>query len=208
MQTEPQSTAMELLDQFPATKLLKKFGFTNELLGQTRFHLRDRLLPIAQRPVHLPAALLNGWKLTEEGRPPVLSLIRDYVIYRYALIDGFCEDSHHRSEAWQHVSERLYEPLVDARIKYLDEQRAKSRLPRGRIPEIQMTMREFAMEYAQKPENRLSSPREMWPGFGEHMRFHRLDAKLVRDTYEYLDTSIAFGTFCNHVRAARKQRSQ
>jgi hypothetical protein len=205
MQTEPQSTAMELLDQFPATKSLKEFGFTNEQLGQFRFHPRDRLLPTAQRPIHLPAALLNGWKLTEEGWPPVLSLIRDYVIYRYALIEGFCEDSSHRSEAWQHVSERLYEPLVDARIKYLDEQRAKSRLPRGRIPEIGKTIREFVMEYALLPENSELNPSEMWSGFGSHMCFHRLDATLVGDTYEYLiDKSIAFGTFRNYVRAARR----
>jgi hypothetical protein len=207
MQDDTQSTAMELLNQFSATKLLKGFGFTNEQLGQIRFHLRDRLLPIAQRPLRLPAGLLDGWKLTEEGRPPVLSLIRDYVIYRYVLIDGLCEDSSHRSEAWQHVSERLYEPLVDAGIKYLDKQRAKSRLPRGRNPEIGMTMREFAMEYAQMPENQLLSPRGMWPGFGEHMRFNRLDAKLVGDSYKYLiKNSISFGTFRNYVREARKKK--
>jgi hypothetical protein len=192
-------TELERLEQYFATKMLRKFGLADPQLAAIRFSRKYRHRPFDEWPL--------TWhpSVPVETNPTIIKYMKDYASYRFALIDGPAEGDG-VSEAFSHVSETLAWPLLEDRLKYLADQKAKAKKPRGVIPEIEITMGDFAKQFARKPDSRLLSPRELWPGFGSEMASARLDPVQVGDSYEYLDDKfIAFRTFANYVRKARHE---
>jgi hypothetical protein len=191
---------LEMLERHPSTIYLRKLGLTDLHLDAMRFSRRYRDRPFEEWPLTWHPSVLV------EANPTILKYMKDYASYRFALIDGPAEGAHGVSEAFSHASETLTGRLVEDRLKYLANQKAKARKPRGVIPEIGMTIGDLAKQFARKPDNRPLTPRELWPRFGSEMNFNRLDSELVEDTYEYLDGKcISFRTFANYVRRARKE---
>jgi hypothetical protein len=141
--------------------------------------------------------------------PKLPSLMRRYAVLKFALVDGPAEHSPHVSEAFALISNEQVAGLAAEGLAYFSRQKKAAQKPRGYIPEIGMTMREFVMEYALCGESQLLSPLKLWSGFGQHFGWKAgLDIAMKGESYHYLDDkSLAYGTFRNYVRDARKLNS-
>lgn len=192
-------TPHELLEQYPPTKKLRELGFTDEHLKSIRFNSKDRFRHIQDRPLTWNHSILV------EAHPEVLSIMREYAILRFALVDGHTEGGRGISDASLDASLTLAAPMVEAHSKYLFNQKINAQKKRGLIPEIKMSIGQLAKRYARKPENLALTPREMWPGFYGEMSFARLDPVRRGDSYLYFGRSFSFRTFSNYVRKARKE---
>ncbi|MEA2895982.1 MAG: hypothetical protein QOJ84_1597 [Bradyrhizobium sp.] len=182
------------------TIALKKLGFTDELLSSIKFTQRHRDCPAEE------------WVLTWNSRIPFKSdpripgWMRQYGLLKFAIIDGPAENSKHVPQAWRAIADDEVASLAANQIAYRSRQRKIAQHRRGYIEELGTTMREYAQTFAVSGENRLCSARELWPAFGDHIRYDGLEVKTKNDLYIYLDgRTLAFTTFRNYVRAARKR---
>jgi hypothetical protein len=118
----------ERLEQYFATKMLRKFGLTDPQLAAIQFSRKYRDRPFDEWPL--------TWhpSVPVETNPTILKYMKDFASYRFALIDGPADGALGVSEAFLHVSETLTAPLVEGRLSYLHNQRTKAQKTRGVIP--------------------------------------------------------------------------
>jgi hypothetical protein len=181
---------------------LKKLGLSEEQLNSIKFSQKHRDRPIDEWPMTYDPDIKIA------ATPKLPSLMRRYAVLKFALVDGPAENSPQVSEAFALISNEQVAGLAAEGLAFFSRQKGAAQKPRGYIPEIRMTMREFVMEYALRGENRLLSALELWPGFGAHLRWNGLDGILKGDGYNYLNgKSLAFVTFRNYVGDARKTNS-
>jgi hypothetical protein len=89
----------EILEQYAATVKLRKLGFTDEHLDAIRFSRKYRERPFDEWPITWhPSAPV-------ENNPTIISDMKNFAAYRFALIDGYTEGGHGVGEAWSHVTE-------------------------------------------------------------------------------------------------------
>jgi hypothetical protein len=197
MATEPHDMLVQV------KTALTELGLSDQQFNSIKFTGKHR---------HRP---MDEWVLTWDTHIPIVSvpqipsLMRQYAILQYALGDGPAENSPHVNEAFALISNDKVAGLAADQLAYCNRQRTTARKPRGHITEIGMTMREFVEKYALKGENRLLTAKELWPGFGQHFSWEAsLDMTLKGDSYVYLnDNTLAYVTFRNYVRDARKSTS-
>jgi hypothetical protein len=196
--------AAEPQDMFAqAQTALTVLGLSDQQLNSIKFTGKHR---------HRP---MDEWVLTWDPHIPIVSnpqipsLMRQYAILKFALVDGPAENSPDVPQAFRLISEDIIAGLAADQLAYCNRQRTTARKPRGHIKEIGMTMHEFVEKYALVGENRLLAAKELWLGFGQYFRWKaRLDMTLKGDSYVYLDdNTLAYVTFRNYVRDARKSTS-
>jgi hypothetical protein len=107
------SSALELLEKHPSTIILRRFGLTDDHLNAIKFSPKYRHLRFDQWPL--------TWHPTVpvESCPTILSHMRIFASYRFALIDGASEGFNGISEAFSYVGDNFTAGLVENRLEYL-----------------------------------------------------------------------------------------
>jgi hypothetical protein len=186
---EPESAFRDLGNE------LRDLGLNDQQLQSIRFNKNHRECPLDE--------WVMTWDqdITIEAMPTHLSKMRRYANLKFALIDGPAENSPYVSSALAQISNEPIYVMAADRLAYLGRQKAASEAPRGFIPEIGMTMREFVIKYATLGDNRFLRARGLWNGFGSHFSYASgLDMELVGKAYEYYDgRTLSYSTFRNYV---------
>jgi len=191
---------MTMLESYQVTKSLRAAGLTDEDFERIKLSKKYPTRPFDEWPLTWPDHLTN--------LPHLFSAMRAFAALRYALVEAPEENGPDQAGAWKTFADTVVEPAVAGRWTQITKNRMNARKSRGYVSEFGMTMRQLAAEFALKPENRPYQAHELWPGFGQYIQLHGLDAERVRDAYIYLDRKrLKYVTFRNYVRDARQSRS-
>jgi hypothetical protein len=102
-------------------------------------------------------------------------------------------------------------PIIQGRMDHLAVQSANAKKPRGFLPDLGMSMKDFIPQFCRRPEFRELTAKETWPHLFSELNIRGLDPEEQEDgwsyTYSFKDRtkSISFRTFSNHFNEARKE---
>jgi len=147
--------------------------------------------------------------------------LQAYLVLRWLLLEN-PPPSRTTEEAWTYIAALEAHPYIVAGWRHQKTQRAKARLPRGRLTEQGETMRDVVASLANTPENRDLTAKELWPklfALLDETDLSPVDAPAGDDHIRYevwglkpgsapRSKTITFGTFSNLVSKARKTRSR
>jgi hypothetical protein len=188
------------------TQQLRNLGATDEQLAGMRF--RNQKGPFEQ------------WSFTwtGPGHPPVkvMALTKAYSALKWLLLDD-PPPSRDRDAAFAYLAMTMAAPEIDLAARFKSAQKAKARLPRGRVDDEGRTISQIIIDLCSRPDHRNQRIGELWDHFLAELHELRLDPTVIPSTdprkvaYEYNVAArrkrISFGRFANIASSSGRRRT-